>query len=97
MIATNVIYNLNLMRNIMKKLSMITLTSLSLVIVACDNKEELVVEPEIEEVETSEEDALADAIENAESAADAMGQELLDATAAEVKTPTVEPETDEAE
>lgn len=61
------------------------LTSVSLT--ACSNEEEVVAEPVIEEVETSEEDALADAIENAESAADAMGKEISDATSPEVALP----------
>ncbi len=68
----------------MKKSSIILLVSTSLALVACNSEEEVPVEPEIEEVETSEEDALEDAIENAESAADAMGKELSDATAPEV-------------
>ncbi len=68
----------------MKKPYVIFLLSSIFLFSACTNEEEIAVEPEIEEVETSEEDALADAIENAESAADAMGKELSDATAPEI-------------
>lgn len=71
----------------MKKSSVILLSSCVLALGACSKEEEIPVEPEIEQVETSEEDALADAIENAESAADAMGQEISDATAAQVEPP----------
>ena len=68
----------------MHKFLIIFLLSSTFALSACNNEEEVPVEPEIEEVETSEEDALEDAIENAESAADAMGKELFDATAPEV-------------
>lgn len=81
----------------MKKASII-MALCALTLGACNNDEEIPVEPEIEEVETTEEDALADAIENAESAADAMGQELSDATAAEVApAPPVEAASDAAQ
>lgn len=68
----------------MKKIIIAISAIASLSLTACNNEEEVIEEPAIEEVETSQEDALADAIENAESAADAMGQELSDATAPEV-------------
>jgi len=76
----------------------VIIASLSLTVAACGEKEEdIPVEGEIEEVDASVDDALADAIENAESSADAMGQELLDATAPEVSAPAEENETDDAQ
>lgn len=84
----------------MKKISIIITAScaLTLALGACSNEEEIPVESQIEEVETSEEDAIDDAIENAESAADAMGQELSDATAPEiVPAPPVESAADAAQ
>ncbi len=68
----------------MKKSAIILLLSSNLMLAACNSEEEVIVEPEIEDVATSEQDALEDAIENAESAADAIGKELSDATAPEV-------------
>lgn len=80
----------------MRKSSIIIIAAAAWVVSACNNEEEIAVEPVIEDVETSEEDALADAIENAESAADAMGQELSDATAPEVSAPAVERPSEDA-
>ncbi len=71
----------------MKKIIITCIGTASLALAACNNEEEVIEEPVIEDVETSEEDALTEAIENAESAADAMGKELSDATAPEVTAP----------
>lgn len=82
----------------MKKSAILFFVSSAMALSACGGEEEVPVEPEIEEVETSEDDALEDAIENAESAADAMGKELSDATAPEVAAePVANSSEDEAE